>query len=43
MSQQVPPDFDDVDLATPICDACGGEITETDQECPGRDEGVCAP
>jgi hypothetical protein len=26
-----------------ICDFCGFEIEEVDQECPARDEGVCAP
>ena len=29
--------------APPICDACGGLILESDQECPALDNGVCAP
>jgi len=35
--------FDASDLPLPICDACGSQITDVDQECPGRSEGVCAP
>lgn len=30
-------------LPAPICDVCGCEIKETDQDCVAVDEGVCMP
>ncbi|MEF8782701.1 MAG: hypothetical protein V5A54_06380 [Haloarculaceae archaeon] len=30
-------------LPTPICDVCGCEIEEMDQDCVAVDEGVCVP
>lgn len=35
--------FDPEELPDPICASCGWPIMETDQECPARDGGVCAP
>ncbi|MHB9287376.1 hypothetical protein ACKVMT_10100 [Halobacteriales archaeon Cl-PHB] len=36
-------DFDPSELPPPVCDYCGEEITDTDQVCTARPEGVCAP
>jgi len=34
---------DDVDESSPICEFCGLEITEVDQQCPALDDGRCHP
>lgn len=40
---RVAPEIDPDELPDPICNYCGSVIEETDQECPGRPQGVCAP
>jgi hypothetical protein len=37
------PTVDLEDLPNPICDYCGGEIAEDEQECPALEDGRCAP
>jgi hypothetical protein len=35
--------FDPEELPAPICELCGFEIEEFDQDCVALDEGVCSP
>lgn len=36
-------EFQPEELPAPVCDYCGFEIKELDQDCVAVDEGVCYP